>query len=135
MKTYYRILKSESDVETFSKSFDNEIKPAIPAILEQLNNAVPSARVAMAEIFTGELEKLSGTCEASIRYAIKHTDDGCPLAGNEEVMNQLKQIKAEIKAVLLSVEQTAELSKTSSIFASLAQGNIPPGYLNTEPEI
>lgn len=130
MKKFYPIMKTTEEVETFITRYTAEIESTYAGILKQLHQKSDAAeKEKYIEVVSTELNKIIGTCNSTMTYAIKHK---CPLAENTEIMNRLKAIVSTTKSILQAVNRSAEYEKTSNIFASLAQGIIPSGYIASD---
>lgn len=129
-KTYYPIHKTPVAARAFKKAFYDDVKPSIPAIVKQIEQtADASNRKQITDILIAELTKMEGSCKSTLNYASNHATDGlCPLADDTELLEELRMMKSEITDAIETVQRIKDYSKTSSIFANLANGIIPSGY-------
>ena len=129
-KTYYPIHRTPVAARAFKKAFYDDVKPSIPAIVKQIEQtADASNRKQITDILIAELTKMEGSCKSTLNYASNHATDGlCPLADDTELLEELRMMKSEITDAIETVQRIKDYSKTSSIFANLANGIIPSGY-------
>lgn len=130
-KIYFPIHKTEPAARAFKKVFYDDIKPTIPAIVKQIEQtADASSRKQITDILISELEKIHGSCKSTLNYAAHHSEDGlCPLAEDKGLIEELKMMKSEIADTIETVKRIEDYSKTSSIFANLANGIIPSDHI------
>lgn len=116
MKTFNKILKTDSSVDTFYKNYQR-IEMSFPKLEEQITDGTfkiqsdPSSKEEFEALLVeakSQLSKLSGVAKASIAYNKKHKEDGLSNLSPDSIEKLsfvLRSTKLELSNIDFAMEQ------------------------------